>query len=163
MKNCFFFWNLGVMLYMFVIWEDIVDVVLYGKILGLCFLVICFEDVVSEVDIFVVFKNLEYLLYEFSNSMSSLGKNDWFLVFICFWYVEMGRWLKVYYDFFVVDGFVLFKFIFSLLVEWWDIMVGIYLCMMLMLEIEDVFDVVQMCELVICLEEYFCYDCIIVF
>lgn len=114
--------------------EDIADAVLHGKIPGLRSLVICLEDAVSEADIPVALKNLEHLLHELSNSMSSLGKNDWPLVFIRPRHAEMGRWLKAHYDLSAVDGFVLPKFTLSSLAEWWDIMVGTHLCMMPTLE-----------------------------
>ncbi|MGQ7198479.1 HpcH/HpaI aldolase/citrate lyase family protein, partial [Escherichia sp. HC-TM1] len=108
--------------------EDIADAVLHGKIPGLRSLVICLEDAVSEADIPVALKNLEHLLHELSNSMRSLGKNDWPLVFIRPRHAEMGRWLKAHYDLSAVDGFVLPKFTLSSLAEWWDIMGGTHLC-----------------------------------
>lgn len=109
MKNRLSPWNLGATLYMPATREDIADAVLHGKIPGLRSLVICLEDAVSEADIPVALKNLEHLLHELSNSMSSLGKNDWPLVFIRPRHAEMGRWLKAHYDLSAVDGFVLPK------------------------------------------------------
>ena len=73
MKNRLSPWNLGATLYMPATREDIADAVLHGKIPGLRSLVICLEDAVSEADIPVALKNLEHLLHELSNSMSSLA------------------------------------------------------------------------------------------
>ncbi|WP_159424619.1 HpcH/HpaI aldolase/citrate lyase family protein, partial [Enterobacter hormaechei] len=161
MKNRLSPWNLGATLYMPATREDIADAVLHGKIPGLRSLVICLEDAVSEADIPIALKNLEHLLHELSNSMRSLGKNDWPLVFIRPRHAEMGRWLKAHYDLSAVDGFVLPKFTLSSLAEWWDIMGGTHLCMMPTLETEDVFDVVQMRELATRLVEHPCHDRII--
>lgn len=141
--------------------EDIADAILYGKIPGLRSLVICLEDAVSEADIPFALKNLELLLLELSNSMRSLGKNDWPLVFIRPRHAEMGRWLKAHYELSAVDGFVLPKFTLSSLAEWWDIMGETHLCMMPTLETEDVFDVVQMRELATRLVEHPCHERII--
>ena len=161
MKNRLSPWNLGATLYMPATREDIADAVLHGKIPGLRSLVICLEDAVSEADIPVALKNLEHLLHELSNSMHSLGKNDWPLVFIRPRHADMGRWLKAHYDLSAVDGFVLPKFTLSSLAEWWDIMGGTHLCMMPTLETEDVFDVAQMRELATRLVEHPCHDRII--
>ncbi len=94
MKNRLSPWNLGATLYMPATREDIADAVLHGKIQGLRSLVICLEDAVSEADIPVALKDLEHLLHELSNSMHSLGKNHWPLVFIRPRHTRNGQMVK---------------------------------------------------------------------
>lgn len=149
-------WRLGATLYMPAIRNDIEDAILHNKISGLRSLVICLEDAVSDADLPQALHNLQQLLLRLNAELRVQGNAQWPLVFIRPRSCEMGAWLVENLDLSAIDGLVLPKFTRASLPIWWKIIAGTHLCMMPTLETEEVFDVVEMRELALELQNHPC-------
>ncbi len=149
-------WRLGATLYMPALRCDIADAILHNKVPGLRSLVICLEDAVAEADLPQALANLQQLLQTLNAARTAGGHQHWPLVFIRPRHCVMGRELIAGFDLSAVDGLVLPKFTRASLPDWWQMMEPTHLAMMPTLETEEVFDVQQMRELALTVQQHPC-------
>ncbi|MDR0217904.1 MAG: HpcH/HpaI aldolase/citrate lyase family protein [Enterobacteriaceae bacterium] len=155
--------QLGATLYMPATRQDIVDIVLRNKIVGLRSLVLCLEDSVSERDIPFAIENLRSVLQTLAEAGAAVADSGHPrpLVFIRPRNVPMGRYLVNTANLSAVAGVILPKFTHTSLSEWWDIISPTQLGMMPTLETEEVFDVQRMTQLADKLKSHPCRERII--
>ncbi|MBI6550244.1 HpcH/HpaI aldolase/citrate lyase family protein [Xenorhabdus lircayensis] len=160
--------QLGATLYMPATRQNIAEIVLQNKILGLRSLVICLEDAVSEQDIPSAIENLSRVLETLAEvdtvssgkQSSGVGRHRP-LIFIRPRNEVMGRYLVANVNLDAIDGLVLPKFTHASLSGWWDIIGSTHLCIMPTLETEEVFDAQQMNQLADTLKNHPCKERII--
>ena len=149
---------LGATLYMPATRSDLAEVILHGKIPELRSMVICLEDAVSEDQVGIALNNLNELL---SALKSTVNQENRPLVFIRPRHQQMARELVNKYDLVGIDGFVVPKFTQYNLPSWWEIMSATTLALMPTLETREVYDVQEMTELAVLLENHACRDRIV--
>lgn len=149
---------LGATLYMPATRSDLAEVILHGKIPELRSMVICLEDAVSEDQVGIALNNLNELL---SALKSTVNQENRPLVFIRPRHQQMARELVNKYDLVGIDGFVVPKFTQYNLPSWWEIMSATTLALMPTLETREVYDVREMTELAVLLENHACRDRIV--
>ncbi|WP_340616888.1 HpcH/HpaI aldolase/citrate lyase family protein [Xenorhabdus entomophaga] len=161
-------YQLGATLYMPATRQDIAEIVLQNKIIGLRSLVICLEDAVSEQDIPAAVENLSRVLQTltgsdmaYSGTFFSGKKQHRPLVFIRPRNKTMAKHLIANINLNIIDGLVLPKFTHASLPDWWDIIRSTHLCIMPTLETEEVFDIQKMNQLADVLKNHPCKERII--
>ncbi|MEX0446402.1 HpcH/HpaI aldolase/citrate lyase family protein [Xenorhabdus sp. SGI246] len=155
--------QLGATLYMPATRQNITEIVLHNKVVGLRSLVICLEDSVTEQEIPHAIENLVFVLQALAESKNAVTdiKHHYPLIFIRPRNESMGRYLVDTVNLSAVAGLVLPKFTQMSLSEWWEIVAATHLGIMPTLETEDVFDVQQMNQLADKLKSHPCYERII--
>ncbi|PHM36979.1 HpcH/HpaI aldolase/citrate lyase family protein [Xenorhabdus innexi] len=154
--------QLGATLYMPATRQNIIEIILCNKVVGLRSLVICLEDSVADQDIPVAIENLVSVLQTLTKARSSAANTEHYpLIFIRPRNLSMARYLINTVDLSAVTGLVLPKFTQLSLPEWWDIIASTHLGVMPTLETEDVFDVQQMNHLADKLKSHPCCERII--
>ncbi|WP_147199733.1 HpcH/HpaI aldolase/citrate lyase family protein [Pantoea sp. CCBC3-3-1] len=152
---------LGATLYMPATRTDLAEVILHRKIPELRSMVICLEDAVSEEQIDMALYNLSELLDELKHTADQDSPDSRPLVFIRPRHDQMARELVENYDLVGIDGFVVPKFTKSTLPFWWEIISATTLALMPTLETREVYDVHEMTELAVLLENHACRDRIV--
>ncbi|AYA42403.1 HpcH/HpaI aldolase/citrate lyase family protein [Xenorhabdus nematophila] len=155
--------QLGATLYMPATRQDIAEIVLQNKIVGLRSLVICLEDAVSERDIPAAIDNLGGVLQilaeagvRHAGKQVSDTKRHHPLLFIRPRNEMMAKQLITNVNLNAIDGLVLPKFTCASLPGWWEIIRSTHLCMMPTLETKEVFDVQKMNQLADILKAHPC-------
>ncbi|OTA20199.1 ATP synthase [Xenorhabdus beddingii] len=161
-------YQLGATLYMPATRQNIAEIVLHNKVLGLRSLVICLEDAVSEQDIPAAIENLSRVLQTLAesdapssgSSVSNTGHHRP-MIFIRPRNMSMAKHLIANINLNMIDGLVLPKFTYASLAGWWDMVGSTHLCIMPTLETEEVFDVQKMNQLADTLKNHPCKERII--